>query len=182
MDWPGTCSLVERNLLLAVAKLIKCRPAINTIRDLRRINLSRKCNPNGLCIRQRLSLYLDGYCMLLCGHLDGFLVGRGCLSSADPQGLRFSCTWGMWENYQGRVGQSTLMCSQLSQGPGSRQGMEHFFTVTSFVLFKASSQWSSFVPPSSSLKVTLGAGISVYRGKLFSLNILNSLRSLRAIM
>lgn len=55
----------------ATAKLIKLQLAVHTIRDLRRINLSRKYKPNGHCI-DRPTDYLSGdyHRLLLCSLSD----------------------------------------------------------------------------------------------------------------
>lgn len=129
--------------------------------------------------------------------LNGSVEGRGWssivtkvsigLQLPDPGNLRVvSCGEGTWENWptllrQSR--QSIQQCPHCRQGPGSGRGMEQVLPGGS----NHHNPGGVVHAPLSSLEtllLPLGASISVYHGKLSSLNPLNaifsiSLKSLR---
>lgn len=130
--------------------------------------------------------------------LDGSGEGRGWssivtkgsigLQLPDPGNLRYSsCGEGTWENWPTllrQLAQSIQQCPHFRQGPGSGRGMEQVLSSGSYhhnpdgVVRATLSSLETLLSP-------LGASISVYHGKLSSLNTLNailsiSLKSLRA--
>lgn len=131
---------VKEQVAAKVANLCYCL-AVNVIRDLRRINYTRKYDPNGLCMsikkRQRFShspaadtgllqcRWLrggSGHTSQGCTHLQlpGLAILRGLLPAEEELGRRLTSLC------LGKVGQSTLQCPacpQLRQGPGSGRGI-----------------------------------------------------------